>query len=107
MCSKIRVNISITENTHRILKDHAAIAGTNVSQIITDLIMEKARAGEVSTEYGSTGLHERIIRIGDDTDERLEQWAYENHTTVDQAITDWIWKQKVKENNIRGQLRFR
>ena len=31
----------------------------------------------------------------------------ENHTTVDQAITDWIWKQKVKENNIRGQLRFR
>ena len=107
MGSKIRVNISISENTHRILKDHAAIAGTNVSQIITNLIMEKARAGKVSTGYDNTGLYERIIRIGDDTDERLEQWAYENHTTVDQAITDWIWKQKVKENNIRGQLRFR
>ncbi len=43
------------------------------------------------------------ISITEETAERLKQYAYEHHTTVSQAITDWIWKQKVTCENIQGQ----
>lgn len=43
------------------------------------------------------------ISLSADTVERLKQFAYENHTTVSQAITDWTWKAKVKNEQIRGQ----
>lgn len=43
------------------------------------------------------------ISISQDTEERLKQYAFENHTTVSQAITDWIWSVKVRGENIRGQ----
>lgn len=43
------------------------------------------------------------ISITPDTDERLKQYAYENHKSVSQAITDWIWSVKVTGENIRGQ----
>lgn len=47
---------------------------------------------------------ERVnISISPDTRERLKQYAYENHKTVSQAITDWIWSVKIKGDNIRGQ----
>ena len=44
------------------------------------------------------------ISIEEDTHERLKQYAFENHTTVSQAITDWIWNVKVKNEVPRGQL---
>lgn len=43
------------------------------------------------------------ISLSPDTDERLKQYAFENHTNVSQAITDWIWSVKVKNENVRGQ----
>lgn len=43
------------------------------------------------------------ISITEDTAERLKQYAYEHHTNVSQAITDWIWSEKVKNENLRGQ----
>ena len=102
MSNRIRVNISISEETHNMLKKYAASTGTNVSQVITDLIHKEICPEKSYPEY----MCSRTLMIGTDTDDRLQQWAYENHTTVDQAITDWIWKQKVKENNIKGQYRF-
>lgn len=44
------------------------------------------------------------ISVEEDTLERLKQYAYENHTTVSGAITDWIWSAKVKNTNVRGQM---
>mgnify|MGYP002627095709 CR=1 FL=1 len=43
------------------------------------------------------------ISLSEDTIERLEQYAWEHHTNVSQAITDWIWSEKVKKSQIRGQ----
>ncbi|MCD7883452.1 MAG: hypothetical protein LUI87_07080 [Lachnospiraceae bacterium] len=44
------------------------------------------------------------ISITPDTAERLKQYAFENHTNVSQAITDWIWKEKVSYYQVRGQI---
>lgn len=44
------------------------------------------------------------ISISEDTHERLKQYAYEKHTTVSQAITDWIWSTKISNSQIRGQM---
>ena len=46
------------------------------------------------------------ISLTPDTVERLKRVAWENHTTVSQAITDWIWSAKVKNDQIRGQISF-
>jgi len=47
---------------------------------------------------------ERInITVTSDTKERLKQYAFEHHTSVSQAITDWIWGQKIKNEQIREQ----
>ncbi len=43
------------------------------------------------------------ISVTPDTEERLKQYAFENHKSVSQAITDWIWSVKVTNENIRGQ----
>lgn len=43
------------------------------------------------------------ISLSEDTIERLKQYAWEHHTNVSQAITDWIWSEKVKNSQIRGQ----
>ena len=43
------------------------------------------------------------ISVDEDTIERLKQYAYENHTTVSQVITDVTWKLKVKNEQVRGQ----
>lgn len=43
------------------------------------------------------------ISVTPDTEERLKQYAWENHKNVSQAITDWIWSEKVKGDSIRGQ----
>ena len=46
------------------------------------------------------------ITVTSDTKERLRQYAFENHKSISQAITDWIWSQKVKNEQIRGQQRI-
>lgn len=43
------------------------------------------------------------ISVDEDTIERLKQYAYENHSTVSQVITDMAWKLKVKNEQVRGQ----
>lgn len=43
------------------------------------------------------------IYISEDTVERLKQYAWENHTSVSHAITEWIWNTKVKNEQVRGQ----
>lgn len=43
------------------------------------------------------------LYLEQDTIERLRQYAYEHHMTASQAVTQWIWSQKVKNENIRGQ----
>ena len=43
------------------------------------------------------------ISLTEDTADRLKQYAWEQHKNVSQAITDWIWSAKVKNEQIRGQ----
>lgn len=53
------------------------------------------------------GRKKRVnISISEDTAERLKQYAWENHTSVSQAITDWIWHVKVSNSQLRGQIRI-
>ena len=47
------------------------------------------------------------ISVTEDTEERLKQYAWEHHKNVSQAITDWIWSVKVKNEQIRGQKNLR
>lgn len=46
------------------------------------------------------------IYISYDTADRLKQYAWEHHTSVSHAITEWIWKARVKNDQIRGQSRI-
>ena len=49
-------------------------------------------------------MRKRInLSLSEDTVEKLKQYAYEHHMNVSQAITDWIWSAKVKNEQIRGQ----
>lgn len=49
-------------------------------------------------------MKQRInISLSPDTADRLKQYAWERHTNVSQAVTDWIWSAKVKNEQIRGQ----
>ncbi len=43
------------------------------------------------------------LSLSKDTAERLKQYAWENHKNVSQAVTDWIWNTKVKQEQVRGQ----
>ena len=53
-------------------------------------------------------MKQRInVSVSEDTAERLKQYAWENHKSVSQAITDWIWSEKVKNDQIRGQRNMR
>lgn len=38
-----------------------------------------------------------------ETKSRLRTYAEQRHTTVSQAITDWIWAQPIQESPIPGQ----
>ena len=40
----------------------------------------------------------KLLSLDPATKARLEQFAEEKHTTVSQAVTDWIWQQPVAEN---------
>lgn len=43
------------------------------------------------------------LSLSRDTAERLRQYAWENHTSVSQAVTDWVWNTKVRHEQVRGQ----
>lgn len=47
------------------------------------------------------------IYLSEDTIERLKQYAWEHHTSVSHAITDWIWHTKVRNDQIRGQEKMK
>ena len=52
-----------------------------------------------------TGKRVRInISVTPDTAERLRQYAFENHKSTSQAVTDMVWAAKVKYKEIRGQM---
>ena len=44
------------------------------------------------------------VSLTEDTAQRLKQYAWEHHKNVSQAITDWIWSEKVKNDQVRGQM---
>ena len=44
------------------------------------------------------------ITLDLDTKERLEMYAWENHSTISKAVTDLVWAAKVRNSQIRGQL---
>lgn len=57
--------------------------------------------------YGMHSDKKRVnIYLSLDTIERLKQYAWENHTSVSHAITEWIWHAKVKNEQLRGQTRL-
>ena len=43
------------------------------------------------------------IYLSMDTLERLKQYAFEHHTSVSHAITEWIWHTSVRNSQVRGQ----
>lgn len=43
------------------------------------------------------------LSLDEDTAERLKQYAWEQHKTVSALVTEWIWKEKVKNSQLRGQ----
>ena len=44
------------------------------------------------------------ISISHDTKKRLQDYAEQHHTTISQAITDWIWRQPVEERNEETEM---
>ena len=47
------------------------------------------------------------VSLDPDTIERIKQFAWEQHKTVSQVITDWVWDKKVcrvENAQIRGQV---
>lgn len=37
-----------------------------------------------------------FLSLDPETKERLRAYADQNHTSISQAVTDWIWKQPVR-----------
>lgn len=96
------ISISVTEDTSQRLKAFAARRGSNVSQVITEWIREQVpdlMNIDIAPDISS-------LELDSSTAERLETWAGEHHTTPVQAVKDWIWAQKIKDPQIKGQMRF-
>lgn len=43
------------------------------------------------------------LSLDEDTEERLRQYSWENHSTMSKTVTDLVWKAKVKNEQVRGQ----
>ena len=55
----------------------------------------------------SENVKKRVnIYISEDTADRLKKYAWENHTSVSHAITEWIWHVKIKNDQVRGQMKM-
>jgi len=98
---KKRVNISITEESHGLLKKLAEEKQVTVSGMIEEWIRNEE---ELSS-------HVRISRgwvknLDIQTLERLEDYCYEKHTSPSEAVTRWIWNAKVDSKVMRGQMSF-
>ena len=46
------------------------------------------------------------LSLDEDIKEKLAQYAEEQHTTISQAVTDWILTLKVRNPQVRGQMLF-
>ena len=46
----------------------------------------------------------RNFTFDESTIERLQQLAYERHTSMSQVLTDLIWAAPVKNSQLRGQM---
>ena len=44
------------------------------------------------------------VSLRSDTLERLDQYAFEEHVSRSQAITSLVWKARVKNSTVRGQM---
>ena len=99
--AKKRVNISITETSHELLKKHASRKNKTVSQMVEDWIWdEEMLEGQVRLDRGW------VKELDVESLERLLTYCYENHTSPSEAVKRWIWSAKVKGNAIRGQMSF-
>jgi len=46
------------------------------------------------------------ISLTPDTLEHLDQYAFEQHKSRSQVITDYVWTLKTKNNVVRNQMHF-
>ncbi len=93
---KKRINITILPKDHNRLKELARAGSTDVSKLVAELVQEASRTKEKEG-------HAWIWTLGVDTLERIEQYAYEHHTTPEQAVTDWAFGEKPVRKTRRGQ----
>ena len=98
---RIRVNISLSTEVHARLKAAAKRKDTSVSHLISELAKEHL-PGPLCGMPKPTWPQDLPL----DATQRIEAYAEEHHTTPVQAVTDWIWSQKVKNENLKGQLSF-
>ncbi len=100
---KKRINISITEETYQLLKNQANRNNTTMSEMILGWIWdEEELAGQVRINRAW------VKDIDVATLERLLVYCSQKHcVSPAQAVTDLIWKAKVDDKNIPGQLSFR
>lgn len=66
--------------------------------------MYKIQFKERGHLYMASKVKKVTVTMTPDTIERLEQLAYETHSSKSKAITDLIWAAKVKNTNVRGQI---
>lgn len=95
---KLRVNISLTQEDHDRLKSLAEKKECSVSHMVSEL------ARMACPGPGTERLW--LLRIDDNTLERIEQYSFEHHIIPEQAVIRWIWAQKVSSSVIRGQMSF-
>ena len=100
MKNKKHVTFSLTDEAHRRLREYAERVNQNASTLIGEWILEKTGTGLIVHD---SSKELKLIGLRADTYFHLEQWAEEHHTTATQAVTDWIWKQKVHKSDIPGQ----
>lgn len=57
-----------------------------------DMIMQRTLDDVHKKQEGRKRVN---ISVTEDTVVRLKKYAADHHTTVSQAITDWIWSEKL------------
>ncbi len=99
---KKRVNISITEETYRLLKEQAVRKNTTMSEMIIGWVWEEE---EITRQERISRAWVKDLDVA--TLERLLLYCSQNHcVSPAQAVTNLIWKAKVDDKNIPGQMSF-